>query len=329
MVKIPKINDEEKKAFRNIKKNYRVNKKNYRLNEEGHIFWLDLHKKGLKEIPEIIENFSKLRKLYLHENQISTLTFSDKLQNLEFLLINNNQIIKIKALEGLSKLKALDLSFNQISKIEGLGKLVNLEYLDLSDNEISKIEGLTELRKLKSLDLSKNRISKIEGIEDLPNLEVLDLDKNPLTPQNFKIYAGKNHAQATIKRLKGELSEEESLSEIEKFLLEENKKFNKVKPKIVKRIKELSKISSRIYLSELYEEFKLRPIQIIKLIKELNELGEIKATYYKSTKCFIFKKEKSDEFSDFKAIKCPNCRAPLLKMPPCQCDHCGFMIDVK
>lgn len=145
------------------------------------------------EIPPLIGNLSRLRKLYLYENNLNgkipeSIT---KLYNLEYLFLQENRFSGSVPLGigNLKFLRGIDLHSNQISGTipEDIGNLVFLEELDLSDNSFTgKIPvSITNLSSLHELFLEKNQL---EGEipfplcpDDLPSLRILRLDENYLT----------------------------------------------------------------------------------------------------------------------------------------------------
>ena len=120
---------------------------------------------------------TKLRYLYVEDNQINKIECLDNLKNLlslrfgeSFHFYSGNMIHKIENLESLTELRVLELANNEIQKIEGLDLLKNLECLDLSYNKIEVIEGLEELANLKILNLTNNKIQHLD-FKVIPTLE--------------------------------------------------------------------------------------------------------------------------------------------------------------
>jgi Leucine-rich repeat (LRR) protein len=139
---------------------------------------IDISGHGLDRIPACIENLTKLKRMYLNNNQIKKIDGLDNLARLNTLTMNRNHVTRIEGIENLGNLKVLDLGNNLIFKIEGLDGLENLEDLYLENNIISRMENLDDLKKLKQLGLYTNRIEKMEGLDSLENLEQLNLRDN-------------------------------------------------------------------------------------------------------------------------------------------------------
>ena len=94
------------------------------------------------EIPSEIGNLTNLTRLYLSNNQLTTLPESiGNLSNLEELELNNNQLTMLPdSIGSISSLKWLYLSNNQLTTLpESIGNLSNLEELDLIYNQLSTL----------------------------------------------------------------------------------------------------------------------------------------------------------------------------------------------
>jgi len=140
---------------------------------------------ALKELPEIIAEFSALEELYISHNPIEEIPdFIGKLKNLKFLGMSYNKIRSISdSIENLGKLERLDLSGNNISNLpSAIGKLMSLKYLNLSWNVLTSIpESIGLLESLKELNLSGNNLREIpKSIGDIESLQKLRLSDNNL-----------------------------------------------------------------------------------------------------------------------------------------------------
>ena len=92
---------------------------------------------------------------------------------------------------------------------------------------------------------------------------------------------------------------------------------NKFKKDLINYIKDYYEVS----FEKLAEFFNINEDFIEKIVKKLVLNKEIEAKLHSD--CITLQK------SDFEPIKCPNCHAPLEKVPPCKCEHCGFLIEKK
>jgi len=146
---------------------------------------LNLFNLKLTEIPKEILELEHLTSLDFRLNQISDISFLEKLTNLTSLDLRFNQISDISFLEKLTNLTSLHLSFNQISDISFLEKLTNLTSLDLSNNQVSDYSFLEKLTNLTSLDLSNNQVSDYSFLEKLTNLTLLNLSFNQIVDYSF------------------------------------------------------------------------------------------------------------------------------------------------
>ena len=138
-----------------------------------------------------LENLTKLKRLYLHNNSISDLSPLENLTNLEELSISNNPIRDHSPLKNLTKLKDLGGFRIRISDLSPLKNLTNLERLRLHNyefekshpnrNQITDISPLKNLTKLKDLTLVDNQISDITPLAGLANLRYLNIYENKIS----------------------------------------------------------------------------------------------------------------------------------------------------
>lgn len=133
-----------------------------------------------------LADMTRLRWLYLQDNQISDLDPVSKMGFLERLDLGKNRIQNIDPLIwlGNNNMRILKLNDNQISSLWGIKGLTRLEELNLANNQITNIAYLLEMDQLITLDLSGNRIasvSEFEGRRNVwPNLQVLNMNENDL-----------------------------------------------------------------------------------------------------------------------------------------------------
>ena len=155
---------------------------------------IDLHTNGFEKIPSWLKRFNNLESLNLRSNHIKKLEGLENMTKLRYLYVEDNQINKIECLDKLKNLHSLRFgesfhfySGNMIHKIENLESLTELRVLELANNKIQKIEGLDLLKNLECLDLSYNKIEVIEGLEELANLKILNLTNNKIQHLDFKV----------------------------------------------------------------------------------------------------------------------------------------------
>ncbi|CAH8436673.1 unnamed protein product [Heterobilharzia americana] len=103
--------------------------------------------------------------------------------SLKRLYIQNNDITSIKGLNGLVQLRVLRADFNKITNLhDSLYTLKNIEYIYLSHNNISQLisgSRLKYLNHLRVIDLSYNNLSFLPAvIFNLPSLQTLKVDHN-------------------------------------------------------------------------------------------------------------------------------------------------------
>lgn len=166
--------------------------------------------------------FKKLRKLFLRQNLIDSITELEvlPLDLMEEIDLYDNRIKHIsKSVNLLLNLKSLDLSFNKIRNIKNLDKLKSLENLYFVQNKISCIENLNTLTKLRNLELGGNKIREIgpESLKGLDALQEIWLGKNMIGKlvnlqylKNLKILSIQSNK---IKKIEG-LDELENLEEL-------------------------------------------------------------------------------------------------------------------
>ena len=93
-----------------------IHGKFYEIKKQRHLFTLNLSRKNIRDIDEILG--------------LADITYLQKLD------LSGNEITEIKGFDTLNQLVHLDLSGNRIEKLNGLGNLTNLRYLNLKGNPI-------------------------------------------------------------------------------------------------------------------------------------------------------------------------------------------------
>jgi TIR domain-containing protein/Leucine Rich Repeat (LRR) protein len=146
---------------------------------------LDLHGRGLKELPPLPYELPTLRRLDLSGNRLKELPADLwRLTHLEALNLAGNRIVTLDANIGsLHALRSLDLSENRLSTLPSeLAACTSLERLNLFANQIAQWPAvLLEIISLRWLDLARNRLDRLPDLHSLAKLEVLDLAGNRLS----------------------------------------------------------------------------------------------------------------------------------------------------
>ena len=124
--------------------------------------------------------YSKLKELYLDNNNLSDISLLSQTPMLTLLTLSNNNIDSddISVLADKVYLTYLSLNNNNISSISSLNKLTALTELRLHCNNISDITALKNMTAMTKLYLGENNIGNIDNLEKLTLLEVLYLNDN-------------------------------------------------------------------------------------------------------------------------------------------------------
>jgi len=124
--------------------------------------------------------YSKLKELYLDNNDLSDISLLSQAPMLTTLTLSNNSIESndISVLSDKVYLTYLSLNNNNISDISSLQKLTALTELRLHCNSISNIAPLKNMTSLTKLYLGENKIANVDALEALNFLEVLYLNSN-------------------------------------------------------------------------------------------------------------------------------------------------------
>lgn len=132
---------------------------------------------GIENLPEVVN-------LFLHENNLTDLSFfTDPIlmfpSKIKRLKIYNNDISDLTPLTVCTSVEYLKCSGNNIQNLIGLRNMKNLKDLDCYNNELDTLEELKVLRNLKTLDCSSNYLEDFKIIEFLESLEDFTCDNNP------------------------------------------------------------------------------------------------------------------------------------------------------
>jgi len=114
-------------------------------NVQGYVTNLNLHSKGIDNIPRAIKFLCELRQLQLDNNNLSYLP---------------------SEIGSLSKLNYLGLSFNELSSLpQSMSQLSNLRWIGLSYNNFSAIpSAMLELENLEELNMFSNSIGPLASV---------------------------------------------------------------------------------------------------------------------------------------------------------------------
>ncbi|KAK1411527.1 hypothetical protein QVD17_38077 [Tagetes erecta] len=123
-----------------------------------------------------LAQFSKLEKLDLTFNNLSSLEGLKACVNLKWLSVKQNKLRSLKGIEGCVFLTVLNAGSNMIQSMDEVNNLVRLRALILNDNEIFSICRLDKMKELNTLVLSKNPIRKIgESLSKVNSITKLSL----------------------------------------------------------------------------------------------------------------------------------------------------------
>ncbi|KAJ4725524.1 LRR repeats and ubiquitin-like domain-containing protein [Melia azedarach] len=149
---------------------------------------LDFSNNFIQRVPEQIDCFTGLKKLFLNANGLSNESISwgglAMLQNLTVLSISQNCLNGLPCTLGdLTALQQLDVSNNELTTLPNeIGSLSKLEVLKANNNRISSLpEQIGDCTSLIEIDLSSNLLSELPmELECLRNLKALHLGNNAL-----------------------------------------------------------------------------------------------------------------------------------------------------
>lgn len=124
---------------------------------------LDLSGQGLTAVPAELSRFTKIKKLIVNDNKISTLPPDlFKVQSLMWLHLNKNLITSVPAeIKNLTNLEMLSVGENNLSEIPSeVGQLTRLRALGLSRTKVTTLpQSLTGLSELKVITIVENNLS--------------------------------------------------------------------------------------------------------------------------------------------------------------------------
>lgn len=219
-----------------------------------HLIDLNIQYNGFESIPADINNFIELESLYLEGNPLKKISplYLPRLNNIDLEFICNDiNIINnlIHSFIQCQNVHDIYLSFNKIKEIPTeIYIFPNLRYLDMNCCEIEILP--KELLKIESLEEISVVNNKIQEIPDGFERFRIGLDENPL-------YSLKN-------------IQKESLDD-----LLNNTALFRIKTRLPKRIRNLSRNHTPNDLDEIYNYYKPSLFEIIQKIKDRNQYTEI------------------------------------------------------
>jgi internalin A len=164
---------------------YHMGKQCCTYDDQGQLIELHLCQLGLTQVPWEVWQCSTLQRLFLTDNQLSTLSVEvGKLTALQWLNLTDNQLSTLPVEVGkLIALQWLFLTDNQLSTLPvEVGKLTALQTLSLFNNQLSTLPvEVGKLTELQDLFLFNNQLSTLPvEVGKLTELQDLFLRNNPL-----------------------------------------------------------------------------------------------------------------------------------------------------
>ena len=132
--------------------------------------------KGLESLSE-----GSLEELWLGKNKITKIDHIEKLTKLVRLDVQSNRLTTVSNMPTFPELEELYLSHNAITSMDGVQRLKKLGTLDMSSNRIASITSIFDLRRLEELWINSNEIQSFDEVETLaaaklPNLKTIYLE---------------------------------------------------------------------------------------------------------------------------------------------------------
>lgn len=165
--------------------------------------YLYLENNLISELP-LITN-TKLKKLYLDENQIGLICGLEELTRLEVLSVSRQRIPRndflkfdVESLAAISRsLEVLDISGNNLSSLQPFTELYNLRKLFCSDNNIenmAEIESVVCLPQLIEVNFKRNPVCSLRKYRDYvigaASETLREFDDTPITLKNIEAIKG-------------------------------------------------------------------------------------------------------------------------------------------
>lgn len=135
---------------------------------------LDLQNNDLSESTTIgLENLPNLATLNISDNNLSSVSFLNKLTKIETLIIENNLISDLKPVENLTNLDLLAAGNNLIEEVQFSRLAPYIRSIELENNFISSLEGLDSLTYLLSVNFSDNPLADISVLKNISSPDSL------------------------------------------------------------------------------------------------------------------------------------------------------------
>lgn len=127
-------------------------------------------------------SMSKLKVIFLKNNQITDLTPLSHITSLERLYFENNKITSLKPISTLTNLTTLSFQNedglpqkNQIASLEGVESLHKLKIIYGKGNQLTTLENLLNLTTLEQVFVESNKLTNLKGLRNKPNLTDLSV----------------------------------------------------------------------------------------------------------------------------------------------------------
>jgi len=151
-----------------------------------HLQVLDLHSNGIDALPQELGRLSKLKRLNVADNRLSTIPFEAifDLPLIEIIASSNrlNGSLFPQNVIQIPHLQVLDVSTNALIDIsEHKVDMPRLQTLNISNNRVAALPDVSTWQALVNLNVEENKISAFpEGFTHLQNLENADFSNNSL-----------------------------------------------------------------------------------------------------------------------------------------------------
>ena len=160
---------------------------------------------GIDDISAVTSK--KMRYMRLSRNNISDISITQDMPDLNVLIMPDNNISDLTPLTGLQDLDTVSISGNHVSDLSPLGKCPALTSLYVCGNELESLEGLSGHSTLGELYVSDNKLTSLKGIEGELELNSLAAARNKLTD----LEGAENITQLVRVNLRGNSIEDVSL----------------------------------------------------------------------------------------------------------------------